>query len=241
MEPAILIVDDDVDTCANLSDILTDLGYRIDITHNGLEALELVQQTHHDVVLLDFKMPGMDGLTLYQEIKKIHPGIVAFMVTAFASGDTAEVAHLEGVWDILRKPVELPVLLPLIDGAVNQPLLLVVDDDIDFCESMWDILHEKSYRICLAHDLKKASECMQHKAHDIMLLDLKLSDSNGSDVLELAKKMNPDCRIILITGFRTEMDQTIQQLIKGGADEVFYKPLNLSNLLNMLESLSKTS
>jgi DNA-binding NtrC family response regulator len=240
MEPVILVVDDDVDTCANLSDILTDLGYQIDIAHNGLEALELVRQTHYDVVLLDFKMPGMDGLTLYQEIKKIRPGIAAFMVTAFAGGDTAEVAQLEGVWNILRKPVELPVLLPLIDGAVNQPLLLIVDDDIDFCESMWDILHEKSYRICLAHDQKKATECMQHKAHDIVLLDLKLSDGNGKEVFELAQKMNPDCRTILITGFRTEMDQTIHQLIQDGADDVFFKPLDLTKLLETLARKTET-
>jgi two-component system, NtrC family, response regulator HydG len=68
--PSILVVDDEVDTCRNLSDILTDLGYRVDVAHDGFTALAMVRQKPYDVALLDLKMPGMDGLTLYREIKK---------------------------------------------------------------------------------------------------------------------------------------------------------------------------
>ena len=67
----ILVVDDEVDTCHNLSDILTDLGYRVDVAHDGISALELVRRNAYDVALLDYKMPGMDGLTLYREIKRL--------------------------------------------------------------------------------------------------------------------------------------------------------------------------
>jgi two-component system response regulator HydG len=67
----VLIVDDEVDSCRNLSDILTDLGFRVDCATEGKGALDLVRQRHYDVALLDLKMPGMDGLALYREIKKI--------------------------------------------------------------------------------------------------------------------------------------------------------------------------
>src|SRR5436190_21844803 len=87
--PTILVVDDEVDTCHNLSDILTDLGYRVDMAHDGLSALELVRQNHYDLALLDLKMPGMDGLTLYREIKKLRAGTVAIVVTAYATSGTA--------------------------------------------------------------------------------------------------------------------------------------------------------
>ncbi len=80
------MVDDDVDTCRNLSDILTDLGYRVDTAHDGPTALELVRRNAYDVALLDYKMPGMDGLTLYREIKRLRAGTVAIVVTAYASG-----------------------------------------------------------------------------------------------------------------------------------------------------------
>src|SRR5438094_7158711 len=102
----ILVVDDDVDTCRNLSDILTDLGYRVDTAPDGPTALELVRKNPYDVALLDLKMPGMDGLTLYREIKKLRAGTVAIMVTAYASSATADEALAAGAWQIVPKPLD---------------------------------------------------------------------------------------------------------------------------------------
>src|SRR6187549_2886701 len=89
---SILVVDDEVDTCRNLFDILTDLGYRVDVAHDGFSALELVKRSAYDLALLDLRMPGMDGLTLYRAIKKLRAGTVAILVTAYASQATAEEA-----------------------------------------------------------------------------------------------------------------------------------------------------
>lgn len=118
----ILVVDDDVDTCANLSDILGDLGYRVDTAHDGHAALELVRQNPYDVALLDLKMPGMDGLTLYREIKKLRAGTVAIIVTAYASSVTTSDAQSAGVWQVIPKPVDFRSLLGLVDEALSQPL-----------------------------------------------------------------------------------------------------------------------
>src|SRR6516164_4621363 len=104
--PSILVVDDEVDTCRNLSDILTDLGYRVDIANDGLSALELVRRNAYDVALLDLKMPGMDGLTLYREIKKLRADTVAIIVTAYATSATANEALTAGAWQVLPKPVD---------------------------------------------------------------------------------------------------------------------------------------
>jgi CheY-like chemotaxis protein len=109
--PAILVVDDEVDTCRNLQDILTDLGYRVDIAHDGPSALELVRRNAYDVALLDYVMPEMDGLTLYREIKKLRAGTVAIVVTAYAGGRTTEEAQQAGAWQVLSKPVNFPKLL----------------------------------------------------------------------------------------------------------------------------------
>src|SRR5688500_3054568 len=104
--PLILLVDDDVDICRNLADILTDLDYRVDIAHDGEAALELVRKTPYDVALLDLRMPGLDGLALYREIKKVRAGTVALIVTAYASGATAEEVLAAGVWQVVSKPVD---------------------------------------------------------------------------------------------------------------------------------------
>jgi DNA-binding response OmpR family regulator len=238
MKHSILIVDDDVDTCASVSDILGDLGYRTDIAHNGPDALKLIQRSHYDVALLDLKMPGMDGLTLYREIKKLRSETVAFLVTAFAGGDTVDAARRAGVSDILPKPVNLPKLLGLIDDAVGHPLLLIVDDDPDFCESMWDILHERHYRVCLAHNLQQARERLQQLAYDIVIMDLKLPDGSGHEIFSLTKEIHPQAQTVVITGCRSEMDSVIQQILQEGGDVVLDKPLNLDEMLSRLKRLA---
>src|SRR5436190_15305138 len=116
---SILVADDDVDTCHNLSDILTDLGNDVDIAHDGPAALELVRRKHYDIALLDLRMPGMDGLTLYREIRKLSAGTVAIIVTAYSSGETAKEAAAAGVWQVLAKPVDLKQLLAFVDKAVG--------------------------------------------------------------------------------------------------------------------------
>ena len=238
--PSILVVDDDLDTCNNLSDILTDLGYRVGVAHNGPTALELVRENPYDVALLDLKMPGMDGLTLYREIKKLRAGTVAIIVTAYASSTTADEALAAGAWQIVSKPVETAPLLALVDKALEQPLVMVVDDDHDLCENLWDLLRERGFRVCIAHNELQAAGRLADRMYKVVLVDMKLSskDGGGERVYQHVRKANPDARVLLITGFRTEMDQLVKQLVAEGADAVCYKPFDMPNLLKTLERLA---
>src|SRR6516225_6133890 len=120
-EPSILVVDDDADICRNLADILSDMGYHVDTATGGRAALELVRKHPYDVALLDLKMPDMDGLTLYREIKKLQAAMVAIVVSAYASGPVTEEALTAGAWQGLPKPVDLNRLLRLVGEAIDQP------------------------------------------------------------------------------------------------------------------------
>src|SRR3974377_6588 len=79
--PSILVVDDERDTCQNLNDILTDMGYDVAIADDAATALEVGRRKRFDVALLDLMMPGMDGIELYRAIKRERPETVAFIVT----------------------------------------------------------------------------------------------------------------------------------------------------------------
>jgi two-component system, NtrC family, response regulator HydG len=237
--PSILVVDDEVDTCRNLSDILTDLGYSVDIAHEGLTALEMVRKKPYDVALLDLKMPGMDGLTLYREIKKLRAGTVAIVVTAYAGGDTKAEALAAGAWQVLSKPVEFPKLLGFVDEALGQPLVMVVDDDHDLCENLWDLLRDRGYRVCLAHDEKEAAERLTGREFKVVLIDMKLPAGDGSTVFRIVRQTNPQARTIVITGHRSEMDLLVKKVVDEGADAVCYKPFDVPRLLSTLQQLSR--
>ncbi len=236
---SILVVDDDVDTCRNLSDILSDLGYRVDVAHDGPSALELVKGNAYDVALLDYKMPGMDGLTLYREIKRLRAGTVAIVVTAYAGGATTEEALEAGAWQVVAKPVDFPKLLGLVSEAVGQPLVLVVDDDHDLCMNLWDLLRERGFRVCLAHDEREAAEHLKGSAFKAVLIDMKLPMGDGTSVFRLVRQANPRARTIVITGHRSETDQQVQQMVQEGADAVCYKPFDMPKLLSTLFNLTR--
>jgi DNA-binding NtrC family response regulator len=238
--PSILVVDDDVDTCRNLADILGDLGYQVDTAHNGQSALERVRQKAYDIALLDLKMPGMDGVTLYREIKRLRSGMVAIIVTAYASSETAHEALTAGAWQILSKPVDFPKLLGLVDEALGQPLVMVVDDDDDLCVNLWDLLRDRGYRVCLAHDVREAAQRLQDSSFKVVLIDMKLPHADGSSVFRLVRDSSPQARTLLITGYRLEMDQVVRQVLAEGADAVCYKPFDVPSLLETLRRLTET-
>jgi two-component system response regulator HydG len=235
---SILVVDDEVDTCQNLSDILTDLGYRVDVANDGLAALDLVRRNAYDVALLDLKMPGMDGLTLYREIRKLRAATVAIIITAYAGKTTADDARAAGAWQLLPKPVDFPRLLGLVDEALGQPLVLVVDDDPDLCANLWDLLRERGFRVDVAHDARAAARCLAGQEFKVVLIDMKLPGGDGSQVFRQLRQSNPQARAVIITGHRSETEQLVGQVLSEGADAVCYKPFDVPVLLSTLERLT---
>ena len=239
VEPAILVVDDDVDTCRNLADILSDLGYRVDVAHDGPAALEAIRARPYDVALIDFKMPGMNGLEVYREIRRLRPGTVALIVSAYTDPATRNEALGAGVWEVVPKPVDFPKLLQLVDEALGQPLVLVVDDDRDLCANLWDLLRERGFRVCLAQDAEGAAQRLRDREYKVVLIDMRLPDGDGSGVAREARQANPLTHTVVITGFRQELDHLVQQALNEGADAVCYKPFDVRQLIETLERLTR--
>jgi two-component system, NtrC family, response regulator HydG len=119
-EVSILVVDDDVDICRNLADILADLGFHIDTAHDGPSALELARRRPYDLALLDLKMPGMDGLTLIREAKRLKADLPVIIITGFSTESSAIEAVNLGVAGYLTKPFRVPQVLAAAAKALGE-------------------------------------------------------------------------------------------------------------------------
>lgn len=104
--PRVLVVDDDSDTVRLITKRLQPEGYQLDIAHDGEEALQKALSTPVDLVLLDVKLPGMDGLEVLSRIKERHPELAVVMMTAYGSERVAAEALKRGADDYLIKPLD---------------------------------------------------------------------------------------------------------------------------------------
>jgi len=115
-----LIVDDDAELRANLSEILRGADYYTDEAASGKEAIEKITSKDFDIVLLDIMMPKMSGIDVLKEIKKIKPKIRVIMITAFATVENAVDAIKKGASDYISKPFRIEELLTTIRRVLEE-------------------------------------------------------------------------------------------------------------------------
>jgi len=113
------LVDDQDSIRFFLDKTLVQEGYEAHTAKTGTEALELTQKIIPDLVLLDLKLPDMDGLEVLRRIKKLFPEICIVMITAFGDIETAVEAMKEGAYDFVTKPINLDQLLLVVNKGLD--------------------------------------------------------------------------------------------------------------------------
>jgi DNA-binding NtrC family response regulator len=140
---SILVVDDDDGLSKTLSFVLEHKGYAVTIAKGGQESIEKVKGRPFDMVFMDIKMPLMDGVETYKRMKKVRPGVVVVMMTAYAVEELVQEALQEGAYAIIYKPLDIEKVLALIERVREAKwgaLILVVDDNPGTCTSLKNIL-----------------------------------------------------------------------------------------------------
>ena len=117
ISPFVLLVDDEVPFVETMSKRLSKRQLMVLPAYTGREALEKLGKNAVDVVILDVKMPGMDGIQTLREIKKTHPLVEVIMLTGHATIETAVEGMRLGAFDYLMKPCEIEELLAKVEEA----------------------------------------------------------------------------------------------------------------------------
>lgn len=121
----ILIIDDEKGLRYGTQRLLEDEGYSVETAENGEEGIRLGTSKEFDVALIDLKMPDIDGMDVLKEIINIHPNTICFIVTAFASYDTAIQATRIGAFGYLPKPFTPEELIYQVEQGIKQRELII--------------------------------------------------------------------------------------------------------------------
>lgn len=111
----ILLVDDDSDTCDVMSKLLSEWGYLANVAFDGKQAIELVKQTPYGIAIIDYQMPGMNGVELFRRLREVQPDLCGIFLTGHTTIDVVYPAVEAGILRVFSKPADFHELLPIIE------------------------------------------------------------------------------------------------------------------------------
>lgn len=143
----IMLVDDEERFLATAQKLIARKGMDIKTANGGRAALDVLAAHDIHVVILDVKMPDMDGVATLKEIKRLHPLVEVIMLTGHATVDTAVEGLKSGAFDYLAKPIDLDELLAKVEGAYNRRQRLerkiLMAQSRDYVRSPREIIRER--------------------------------------------------------------------------------------------------
>jgi len=230
----ILIVDDERRMTETLTDLLEELGYHVEVAFDGFEAIEKARSQFFDVILMDIRMPGINGVETFREIKKFRPEAAVMMMTAYSVEELVAEALKEGAYDVMYKPLDIGKVLEFIECVRGSALILVVDDDLPTCKTLIAVLEEKGYRVAWASSGKEAIEKVRERGYDIVFIDIKMPVMNGLETYISLKKLRPGIKAIMMTGYRQEVQDIVEEAIENNAYTCIYKPFSVDKFLKII-------
>jgi DNA-binding NtrC family response regulator len=246
-----LLVDDEEEFLLSSSRALARRGFEVDVAANGVTALEKIEQNSYDVVVLDVKMPDIDGIEVFLQIHKKLPDLPVILLTGHGSLEDAFQTAKAGIADYLAKPVDIDVLAEKVRKAMTKVpktdltktassiteniRVMLVDDEIDFLTGIKKVLDRRRMEVITADSGEKALSLLKENPIDIIVLDLKMPGMDGIEALKRVKQAYPGIEVIILTGHPTV--ESALEVIRLGANEYLKKPPQIEELTATIRRL----
>jgi PAS domain S-box-containing protein len=236
---SVLVVDDDRYTTYILKGMLVAAGYKVWLAHDGDQALGIARDKKPDLVTVDLRMPGVDGLALV-EILKHDPDTRKMPIVVLSISDERDRAMAVGADAFLQKPVDAEPLLECIASLLaergkSRQKILLVDDDPGIRMICRDVLETQGYLVKEAGDGDKGIVEARRFRPDLVLVDVMMP---GMDGFTLAQKLRGDRETSLTPIiFLSARGQTADKVraFKLGAEDYLVKPFDSAELVARVE------
>lgn len=233
-----LVVDDDQAMVKTLTDILQLNGWQVRPAYSGEMAVSAAVNEPFDVVLMDVKMPGLDGVDAFKAMKQARPDIRVILMTAYAAPDRVSEAERAGVVRVLSKPVNVPELVQLLTKNLDgDSPVLIVDDDTTFLRTLADVLRVRGYAVATAKDLPHATRLMTEKRPLAVLLHLRLAEEHVRETVSRVHAANPTAAIILYSGRPDAVNVVEHDVPRDWVYAYLQKPFAVHQVTDVLDEI----
>mgnify|MGYP002640536305 CR=1 FL=1 len=231
----ILIVDDDLDFAESIGDILELNGHDVITVHSGEAAIECYRSESFDLALIDVQMPGKNGVESFLEICAMQPRVHAVIMTGYSVPGLLDTAFLHGALGVLKKPVDIAKLIEFVEQAPQPQTALIVDDDSDFCDCLYNMLKNKGISSKIALNADEALRVIKAPGMlDILLLDMKMHPVDGAALYKEIKKLGVSFKTLIVSAY----GEWAIEAMKGDADmrtlDVLPKPVDIDAIIRKM-------
>ena len=242
MSRRILVVDDDRTMVKTLCDVLKLHGWDAEGVYSGEEAIESVREKTFAAVLMDIKMPGMDGVQALKIMRQLRPDLRVLLMTAHATRDLIVEAEREGAIRILPKPMGLQGLLQSLERTLRRSRsVLIVDDNQPFLQTLSDGLRERGFVTVEARSLDAAVKRLQGEAPAAILLHLRIDNVEPAESVLAIRQVSPAVALILYSGHTPTLDLTETTIPRDAVFARLQKPFAVERLTALLDELLATA
>lgn len=237
----IMVVDSDPEVADLIETYLAKRGYEVVKAHTAGEALATALRERPLVITLDVVLDSGDGFELLQELKD-HPETTNIPVVVLSIVcDEGKSCRL-GAADYLEKPIDQTRLLRIIDsfvGSAKSLVALVVDDDQNIARVLTQMLRKRGFAVAAAFNGLEAIAAIEKRKPDVMLLDLKMPEMDGYQVIQKVKTTEEwkDIPIVVMTAHRIDTER--MDVLKLAATQLS-KPLRPEDIADHVEELVRS-
>lgn len=288
-EIKLLLVDDEAEYVRTMAARLAARNIPSEVALSGEEALHKVASAPPDVMVLDLRMPGVNGMEVLERVKREHPHVQVIILTGHGSEQEEREARRLGAFEYLEKPADTGQVLGVIKAAWKKGLallhdtreglgralaasamaeagepelareyleqtepaapeaepaevalaarplkILFVDDEEDFVRTMAERMQLRNLGGEVALSGEQALAMLAADPPDVMVLDLRMPDIDGLEVLRRVKSTCPGVAVIIMTGHGSEQDE--EEALRLGAAAYLRKPADINELMQAVRT-----
>lgn len=230
----VLIVDDETNMRKTLADILAHEGYVVTTASSGEEAVDICAAAPQDVVLMDVRMPGIDGFEALRRIRQTSAEARIILMSAYTINELRRQALEEGAIAVLPKPLDIEKVVRLI-GDIKSTSILIVENDQPVAQSLGDLLRDRGYRVMLTESPQSALELVERIRFDLVFIETRLPSISGLDLYLAIRRLTPGVAAIMIADGTADSESMAVEAIRQTAYAFVRKPLNPSEVLRLIE------